>query len=77
MAVKTNNFHDIHIYVCVLEIQNPFLLTSSLVSIEPSMLGLARLASLGAVMFDKHTVLSGGGPPFGCKRTITASPDNT
>ena len=38
--------------------------TSSLVS-AVSIVGLARLAILGAVMLEKHNVLSGGGPPRG------------
>lgn len=53
------------------------LLTSSLVSVDPSTFGLARLASLGAVMLEKQRVLSGGGPPRGCPLITTASPEST
>ena len=41
------------------------------------MLGLALLPNFGAVMFDKQTVLSGGGPPLGCPLNMTVSPDST
>jgi len=51
--------------------------TSSLVSTDPSTLGLALLARRGAVMLEKHRVLSGGGPPRGWPRITTASPDST
>jgi len=36
-----------------------------------------RLASLGAVTFDRPIVLSGGGPPLGGPLTITVSPEST
>ena len=41
------------------------------------MVGLALLAILGAVMLEKHSVLSGGGPPRGCPLITTASPERT
>ena len=52
-------------------------LTSSLVSVEFSKLGLALLASFGALMLERQTVLSGGGPPFGCPLRTMVSPERT
>ena len=51
--------------------------TSSLDSVEPSTFGLALLANFGAVMFERHTVLSGGGPPFGWPLNTIVSPERT
>jgi hypothetical protein len=50
-------------------------LTSSFVAWLPSILGLAFLASLGAVILERHSCLSGGGPPRGWPRIITLSPE--
>lgn len=52
-------------------------ITSSLVDWLPSTFGLAFLANFGAVIFDKQSCLSGGGPPLGWPRIITESPDKT
>jgi len=52
-------------------------ITSSFVSVDPSWFGFGRLAILGAVMLEKHRVLSGGGPPWGCPLMTTASPERT
>ena len=52
-------------------------LTSSRVGWLPSTLGFAFLASFGAVILERHSCLSGGGPPRGWPRIITESPDKT
>ena len=51
--------------------------TSSLVSTLASTLGFDLLANFGAFTFDKHSCLSGGGPPRGCPRITTLSPERT
>lgn len=52
-------------------ISNSFELTSSFDSAAAS---VGRLASFGATMLLKFNCFSGGGPFFGCPRTITESP---
>lgn len=51
--------------------------TSSLFSIDVSVFGFGLRAIRGAVILEKHIVLSGGGPPRGCPLMTTASPDKT
>lgn len=48
---------------------------SSFVSCNLSALAAALRANFGAMILDKFTCFSGGGPPLGCPRIINASPD--
>lgn len=50
------------------------MITSSGVS---GLSGVPLLPNLGATIFERAKILSGGGPPFGCPLITTLSPDKT